>query len=75
MTSYDPLRVYVYKEGLARFATEGYSASRNKKNRYVHLTNYSVNKKNTKYKNNDGYDHRDDYGYKWGLTGLCKHFD
>lgn len=74
MTSYDPLRVYVFKEGLARFATEGYTATRNKKNRFVHLTNYSLNKKNQKYVSNEGQE-RDDYGFKWGLTALCKHLD
>ena len=75
VTSYDPLRVYVFKEGLARFATEGYTSVRSKKNKFVHLTNYSINKKSQKYKNIDENDQRDDYGFKWGLTGLCKHFD
>lgn len=44
VTSFDPLRVYVYKEGLVRFATEEYTTSISKKNKYVHLTNYSINK-------------------------------
>ena len=46
VTSYEPLRVYVYREGLARFASEGYSAKFNKNSQYQHLTNYSINKKN-----------------------------
>ena len=46
ITSYDPLRIYVYKEGLARFASETYSSKINKDNKYMHLTNYSINKKN-----------------------------
>ena len=51
ITSFDPLRVYFYKEGLVRFATEKYSLSKKKiKKRYVHLTNYSVNKKALIYK-------------------------
>lgn len=74
VTSWDPLRVYVYKEGLAWFATEGYTASKNKKNKYIHLTNYSINKKNAKYVSNEGVDW-DDYGFKWGLTALCKHLE
>ena len=49
VTSYEPLRVYVYKEGLARFASETYSNKFNKKNKYQHLTNYSINKKNQSY--------------------------
>ena len=32
VTSFDPLRIYVYKEGLARFATEEYSNQVSKDN-------------------------------------------
>jgi len=32
ITSYEPLRIYVYKEGLARFASESYSAKASKDN-------------------------------------------
>ena len=46
VTSYEPLRVYVYKEGLARFASESYSTKASKTNQFMHLTNYSINKKN-----------------------------
>lgn len=44
----DPLRVYIYNEGLARFATEPYKhpKQKNLKSACVHLTNYSLNKKN-----------------------------
>lgn len=46
VTSYDPLKIYLFKEGLVRFATEKYSTNANSlKKRFVHLTNYSVNKK------------------------------
>lgn len=45
VTWVDPLRVYIYNEGLARFCTEEYCLS-NLDNKYTHLTNYSVNKKN-----------------------------
>jgi tubulin polyglutamylase TTLL6/13 len=42
----DPLRIFVYDEGLARFATDPYVApSRsNLNNHYMHLTNYAINK-------------------------------
>jgi tubulin polyglutamylase TTLL5 len=45
VTSFDPLRIYVYKEGLARFATEEYVQKGAKGNMFVHLTNYSINKR------------------------------
>jgi hypothetical protein len=48
ITSINPLRIYVYEEGLTRFATAKYSNSvGNKKNaKFTHLTNYSLNKFN-----------------------------
>jgi hypothetical protein len=45
VTSINPLRVYVYDEGLARFASVKYDID-DTKNVYSHLTNYSINKKN-----------------------------
>ncbi len=46
ITSYEPLKIYIYKEGLARFASETYTSKIDKDNKFMHLTNYSVNKKN-----------------------------
>jgi tubulin polyglutamylase TTLL6/13 len=44
----DPLRVFLYKEGLARFATEPYISPTNSnlENVCMHLTNYAINKDN-----------------------------
>lgn len=67
ITSIDPLRIYVYKEGLTRFATSQYS-NEEISNRFVHLTNYSVNKANPEF-NNQG----DGKGHKWSLTALKKY--
>lgn len=53
ITSYDPLKIYLFREGLVRFATEKYS-TKNTKRRFAHLTNYSVNKKAANYKANNG---------------------
>jgi hypothetical protein len=39
----------------------------------MHLTNYSINKKNVKYHQNDEEENEDDYGFKWSLTALIKH--
>ena len=55
VTSYDPLRIYVYNDGLVRFATEPYSLNPSDlKKRFVHLTNFSVNKRNENFKDNKG---------------------
>ncbi|KAG2488455.1 hypothetical protein HYH03_012961 [Edaphochlamys debaryana] len=49
-TCMDPLRLYVFHDGLARLATEPYSADKaDLSKRCVHLTNYSVNKKSNKF--------------------------
>lgn len=54
VTSYDPLVIYMYKDGLVRFSTEKYSTKPNAlKKRFIHLTNYSVNKKAEKYNKNN----------------------
>ncbi|CAL1685591.1 unnamed protein product [Lasius platythorax] len=51
ITSCDPLRIYVYNEGLARFATSKYKepTGHNTSNMFMHLTNYSVNKHSRMY--------------------------
>lgn len=53
VTSYEPLRLYIFQEGLARFASETYTSKINKNNKYMHLTNYSINKKNDKFIKNE----------------------
>jgi len=55
VTSFHPLRVYMYQEGLARFATEAYTTDPEVlKNKFVHLTNFSINKRNTNFVKNEG---------------------
>ena len=49
VTSFNPLRIYLYEEGLTRFATECYSGPVELHNHCMHLTNYSVNKKSAHY--------------------------
>ena len=55
VTQFNPLKVYIYNDGLVRFATEKYTMDPKQMNqKFVHLTNFSINKKNTKFvKNND----------------------
>ena len=49
--SFTPLKIYLYYNGLVRFATEDY-VKNNFDNIFIHLTNYSINKQNPNYKNN-----------------------
>jgi hypothetical protein len=73
MTSVDPLRVYVFKEGLARFATEQFHmAGDAKDNLFVHLTNYSINKKSAAFQQTENLNN-DDQGFKWSLSAFCSH--
>ncbi|CAK9064585.1 unnamed protein product, partial [Durusdinium trenchii] len=56
VTSFDPLKAYIFQEGLVRLCTERYALSQSSlKKRTMHLTNYSVNKRSSKYvPNRDG---------------------
>lgn len=51
MTSYNPLRIYLYQDGLARFCAEKFSLEEfDLDNRFAHLTNYSINKHSERFK-------------------------
>lgn len=73
VTSINPLRVYMYEEGLVRFATAKYKdLGTDKFTKYTHLTNYSVNKKNANFiQNSDA--SQDNYGSKWSLSALWRY--
>ncbi|XP_008281028.1 tubulin polyglutamylase TTLL5 isoform X1 [Stegastes partitus] len=73
VTSYDPLLIYVYEEGLARFATVKYDqTSKHIKNTFMHLTNYSVNKKSSDYVSCDDPE-VEDYGNKWSMSAVLRY--
>ncbi|XP_072424074.1 tubulin polyglutamylase TTLL5 isoform X3 [Chiloscyllium punctatum] len=73
VTSYDPLVVYLYEEGLTRFATVKYDrATKNIKNQFMHLTNYSINKKSQDYVSCDDPD-VEDYGNKWSMSAMLRY--
>jgi tubulin polyglutamylase TTLL5 len=74
VTSYDPLIIYLYEEGLTRFCTIKYdtknpTASRNLR---MHLTNYSLNKKSMDYVRCDNPD-VEDYGNKWSMSAMLRY--
>lgn len=53
VTCFEPLKAYMFEQGLVRLATVPYSTSKGTlKKRFIHLTNFSVNKKNEAYKKN-----------------------
>ena len=49
------MTIFLYKDGLVRLASEKYTMDDDDDNRFVHLTNYSLNKKNEGY---DGDEHK-----------------
>lgn len=69
VTSINPLKIYMYQDGLTRFATEKYG----KTSKLAHLTNYSLNKFNKKYESNPFID--TESGSKWSLLGLKQYFE
>lgn len=68
ITSVDPLRIYIYNEGLVRFATSKYvpASPDNSDDLFMHLTNYSVNKRNSQYELSDS----DDCGSKRKFSAI-----
>ncbi|XP_055858265.1 tubulin monoglutamylase TTLL4 isoform X2 [Episyrphus balteatus] len=69
VTSINPLRVYMYHNGLARFASVKYSAKADTLNeRCMHLTNYSINKLSSNYSKNE--DVNACHGHKWTIKSL-----
>ena len=70
----DPLRIYMYNEGLSRFATDQYIPPNNNNldNLFMHLTNYAINKTSSKFVQNK--DENDDtVGHKRSLTFVWKY--
>ena len=80
VTSFDPLKVYMFKEGLVRFATQKYTNNvKSVDKQYIHLTNYSVNKRNEDYIKSNGTAADEvedsDLASKWNLAQLKRFFD
>lgn len=72
----EPLRIYLYKEGLARFATSQYwQPSRgNMNNMFMHLTNYAINKNSDDFIFNEE-ESVDDVGHKRSLSAVLKQLE
>jgi tubulin polyglutamylase TTLL6/13 len=69
----NPLRIFLYKEGLARFATVPYESPQpsNLSNLFMHLTNYAINKDNENFVPNTS-ENNDDIGSKRSLTSVFR---
>jgi len=74
ITSFYPLRVYIFNNGLVRFASEPFTSdAKSLDNMFVHITNYCINKKSQSYQvNNDVNLKR---GHKWALQTLFKYLN
>jgi len=69
ITSVDPLRVYIYDEGLVRFCVNKYSMDPAEiSDKQMHVCNYDVNKQSEKFTDNE--DPLQPQGHKWTLSGL-----
>jgi len=69
----NPLRIFLYKEGLARFATVPYESPQpsNLGNLFMHLTNYAINKDNENFVPNTS-ENNDDVGSKRSYTSVLR---
>jgi tubulin polyglutamylase TTLL2 len=69
VTSFHPLKAYIYKNGLVRFSTEKYDTMEIT-NKFSHLTNASINKLSKQYDTDkEGIGH----GSKWDFNKLWDH--
>lgn len=68
VTSYRPLKAYMYKDGFARFCTSKYTTDLNEMdNMFVHLTNVALQKHSEEY--------NDKHGGKWHINNLKLHLE
>uniref|UniRef100_A0A7S0F6P1 Tubulin--tyrosine ligase-like protein 5 n=2 Tax=Hanusia phi TaxID=3032 RepID=A0A7S0F6P1_9CRYP len=74
VTSFDPLRLYLYDDGLARFCTEKYDEDvrGSSGDLFRHLTNYSVNKTHASFLAREA-EEGEQHPLKWSLRALKEH--
>ena len=67
VTSCDPLRAFMYKDGLVRLGSSKYEAptAANANDLFMHLTNYSINKESGEFDNQSGEDKGSKRSIKW----------
>jgi tubulin polyglutamylase TTLL6/13 len=69
----NPLRIFMHEDGLVRFATEEYEPPtyRNYVDTFMHLTNYAINKNNSRFKFNED-PNKDNVGHKRSIKSVFK---
>lgn len=68
VTSYSPLKVWIYREGFARFSNHRFSMAKSDiKNAFVHLTNVAIQSQDSNYNS--------ETGCKWSTTSMRKHMN
>uniref|UniRef100_A0A3B5L0U3 Tubulin tyrosine ligase-like family, member 7 n=1 Tax=Xiphophorus couchianus TaxID=32473 RepID=A0A3B5L0U3_9TELE len=72
VTSCDPLRIFLYNDGLVRMGTEKYHSPNeaNLTQLYMHLTNYSVNKHNENFERYEAVDRGSKRSISWFIEFL-----
>ncbi|ALC48977.1 CG8918 [Drosophila busckii] len=66
VTTFNPIKAYLYKEGFCRFCTQRYDQTEID-NVFMHLTNVSIQKNNKEY--------NAIHGGKWSMQNLCLYLD
>ena len=69
VSTFNPLRIFLFREGITRFATIKYSISANAE-KFAYLTNYSINKMNENYIEQEGDELESSTCGKWSLVKL-----
>ena len=65
VTNVQPLRIFMHREGLGRFATEKFKLKQFN-NPFIHLTNYAINKDNSNFRS----DEKGESGHKRSLQAV-----
>lgn len=62
ITGCNPLRVFMYRDGLVRFATQPYEkvTELNKMSNFMHLTNFAINKENPNFVSSNSHSKKED---------------
>jgi len=75
VTSVEPLRIWIHKDGFLRLATQKYDepTMKNMDNLTMHLTNYAINKTSKNFKHNNTDDIMSGQGSKRHIEWFYKY--